>query len=121
MIWNKWTKLSAAGFAAAIGVVVVFSTVGAHTGGQIQASQGSLSVVGGFVKASEAATADEDATQDAAELAAELQKEAAEQAREAAQEAAEQAAEAAEDQDEDQGEVEEVEGPNHDTTDTESD
>jgi hypothetical protein len=115
MIWNRWTKLSAAGFAAAIGAIFVISSAGAHTGGGVLALQGSNSVVGAFVKAGEAAAEDEDATADAAELAAEQQKEAAEAAKEAAEKAAEAQREAAEDADENDEDANDNDADHHDS------
>src|SRR5712691_4131051 len=86
MLKTRFSKLSVAGFAAIVGVILVASTVGAnHTSAPRSISSLSgLSTTTGQV----GAEVDQDAAAEAAELAAEQQKAAAEAAAEAAEDAA---------------------------------
>ncbi|HEX9560315.1 MAG TPA: hypothetical protein VGA76_03700 [Candidatus Dormibacteraeota bacterium] len=95
MLKSRFSKLSVAGFAAIVGVILVASTVGAnHTSAPRSISSLSgLSTTTGQV----GAEVDQDAAAEAAELAADAQAEAAELAAEQQKAAAEAAAEAAED------------------------
>ncbi len=95
MLKSRFSKLSVAGFAAIVGVILVASSVGAnHTSAPRSISSLSgLSTTTGQV----GAEVDQDAAAEAAELAADAQAEAAELAAEQQKAAAEAAAEAAED------------------------
>jgi len=95
MLKSRFSKLSVAGFAAIVGVILVASTVGANHSSAPRSisSLSGLSTTTGQV----GAEVDQDAAAEAAELAADAQAEAAELAAEQQQAAAEAAAEAAED------------------------
>lgn len=98
MFKSRLGKLSVAGFAAAAGVILVVSTVGAHQAhATVRAGLMPFNVIGSTTE--QAATAVEsDADAAATGLTTQVeQTEAAELAAEQAQQAAEQAAEAAED------------------------
>ncbi len=104
MLKSRFSKLSVAGFAAIVGVILVASTVGAnHTSAPRSISSLSgLSTTTGQV----GAEVDQDAAAEAAELAADAQAEAAELAAEQQKAAAEAAAEAAEDAADNENETE---------------
>ncbi len=104
MLKSRFSKLSVAGFAAIVGVILVASTVGAnHTSAPRSISSLSgLSTATGQV----GAEVDQDAAAEAAELAADAQAEAAELAAEQQKAAAEAAAEAAEDAADNENETE---------------
>jgi sRNA-binding protein len=95
MLKSRFAKLSVAGFAATVGVILVASSVGAnHTSApRTLSSLSGLSTTTGQV----GAEVDQDAAAEAAALAADAQAEAAELAAEQQKAAAEAAAEAAED------------------------
>src|SRR5260370_41380786 len=95
MLKSRFSKVSVAGFAAIVGVILVASTVGANHSSAPRSisSLSGLSTTTGQV----GAEVDQDAAAEAAELAADAQAEAAELAAEQQQAAAEAAAEPAED------------------------
>src|SRR5712692_1139738 len=95
MLKSRVAKLSVAGFAAIVGVILVASSVGAnHT-----SAPRTISSLSGLSTTTEqvGAEVDQDAAAEAADLAANAQAEAAELAAEQQQAAAEATAEAAED------------------------
>jgi hypothetical protein len=95
MLKSRFAKLSVAGFAAIVGVILVASAVGANHA----SAPRTISSLSGLSTTTQqvGAEVDQDAAAEAAELAADAQAEAAELAAEQQQAAAEAAAEAAQD------------------------
>ena len=114
MFRSRIAKLTVAGFAAAAGLILLVSSVGAHQGRLLAREGMTLS----SSTASSARQREIDAAADAAAVAAEAQKEAAAKAAEAAKEKAAAAAEQATEAQDETGDVETETGDNETETDT---